>query len=59
MDTDQFLRDLALNTILENEGSLEIVLKVFNGNVINALNKHAPEKMTNYVQWDNKPWYSW
>ena len=41
MDTDQFLRDLDLDIILENEGSLESVLEVFNGNVINALNKHA------------------
>ena len=55
MHTDQFLRDLDLDTILENEGGLESELEVFNGDVINALNKHAHEKMMNYVQWDNKP----
>ena len=45
MDTEQFLRDLDLDTILENEGGLESVSEVFNGNIINALNKHAPKKL--------------
>ena len=57
MDNDKFLRDLDLDIILENEDGLESVLKVFNGNVINVSNKYAPEKMMNFVQQYNKPWY--
>ena len=54
MDTDQFLRDLDLDDILENEGGLESVFVDCIDNVINSLNKYGPEKKMTCVQLDNK-----